>query len=235
MVFMFVVGVSFDVLVSVGIFGVVFFGVSNFDLFEVLLWQVFVISVKVVVYGGVFKMECRGQGVQMVVVMRCSVVDDFNFLVVFVVINSQVVIGRDFFIRFGYWSSNIVGVEVVVSLSVNQVDDRVVVDEMYFFGFGVVVGIVVVGVEELVVVGIFVVIVGNLLLVGIFRIGLDVRVKQIIIVFYVFNCGFGVNCNFEWVVFVNFGVFEVGLEEGVYLSIIRVVFVEDGEVKGEGE
>lgn len=129
------------------------------------------------------------------VVFGGSIVDNFNFLVVFFVVNSDVVVVGNFLVGFGDGSSDLVRVEVVVGLGVKEMNGLVVGNEMGF-GSGIVIGIVVVGVEELVVVGIFVVVVGNLLLVRVFGVGLNVIVEEIVIIVYIFDGNFGIDGYF---------------------------------------
>jgi hypothetical protein len=95
---------------------------------------------------------------------------------VFRVSDSRVAVARNFVVSLGDWSSNLMGVQIAASLSVNHADDIAVANELER-RFCIKLRLVSVRVEEPVVVGVFVVVAGDLLLLGAFWVGLNVRME----------------------------------------------------------
>lgn len=176
--------------------------------------------------------EGSGEGADLAAVTRGRVADDLNLPVVLIVTNSQVTVTGNLLVASRDGGSDIMGVKVAASLSVDQSDNRVVANESEI-ALGVVVLLAAVGVEEPVVVGVFVVVASNLLLLGTLRVGLDVRVEKTTTVAHVLDGCARTKCDFQRAVLSDLGTLEVGLEKRAHLSVTRATAVEDSEVQGE--
>ena len=123
--------------------------------------------------------------------------------------------------------------EVAASLSVDETNHGAFRDETQIGGFGIIIGLSAVGIDEPLIVGIFVVITGDLLLGRSLRIGLNVRVKQATTVTHILQCNARSVRNFQRAVLANLSSLQVGLEEGAHLSITRTSPVKDSEMEGK--
>ncbi len=103
----------------VDILRLILFNAGDFDLLETPLREIDVAGAEVAAQRGVFEAEGGGQGADFGVVPRCSVVDDFDRPVVFLVAHCCVAVTGDFVIAFGNRGGRNVGMEVAAGLRVD--------------------------------------------------------------------------------------------------------------------
>lgn len=178
--------------------------------------------------------ECRCQGANSAAITGGDITNDLNSPVVLVVTNSQVAVAGDFLVGLGHGSSDLVGVKVAAGLGVDKTDRLAVANESGR-GFGVVVRVRTVGVEEPVVVGILVVVAGDLLLSRALRVGLDVGVQETTTISHVLDGRARSVGDFQGAVLADLGALQVCLEQGAHLRITRTCVVENGKVECERE
>lgn len=179
--------------------------------------------------------ERGGKSAELRVVSGRGIIDDFDLPMVLGISNGKVAVAGDFPVSLGDRSGNLVRVEVAAGLSMNKADDVAVTDVSDLLIFGVVIGLLSVGVEEPIVVGVLVVVASDLLLLGAFRESLDVGVEKTATVAHVLESSARANGDLKRAILADFSAAKVGLEERRHLRIARTTVLQNEEVDVERE
>nr|POE53354.1 hypothetical protein CFP56_28576 [Quercus suber] len=209
--------------------GVVRLDTGRLDLLETPLRQIHVAGTEIAVHGWRLQTERSGQGADFATIVGSDVTDNLDLPMVLVVANGCVAITRDLVVRLCDRCRDLVGVQIPASLSMNQTNDVLVLDE-FERCLWVVARPGAVGPQEPVVIGIFVMVASNLLLLGSFGVSLDVRVQKTTAVSHVLQRRTRSKCKLERTVSTDLGSSQVGLEQGRHLCIARAAVFEDQEV-----
>lgn len=141
----------------------VLLGARNFDLLEAPLRQVDVASPQIASQHLMLESEPCSERTEMAPVAGSGVVDNLDFPVILVVTDGQITVAGYLLIGLSHGGRNLMRMEVATSLGVDQADGVAVSNESGI-GFGIIICIASVGIEEPVIVGILVMITSNLLL-----------------------------------------------------------------------
>jgi hypothetical protein len=228
------VGVAFDVPVSVDITRVVLLNASGLDLLKTPLWQIDIASSEVATEVLVSESQGSRKCTNPRVIPRSGIANNLNNPVILGVADGSVTVARNFVVGLSDGSGDLVRVKVAACLSMDKTDDIAVSGEAELL-ICLVRDIVTVRVEEPIVVSILVVVASDLLLSRAFRIGLNVRVEQTSSVTHVLQCDAGAVCDLERTVLANLCAAQVSLEKRTHLGVTRTAVLEDQEVEVEGE